>query len=66
MQLKKCCKNGLKMIIDSDYRFYVTSCYGLHNKMEDREFLEKKFKAVFHREIDMDKACIWLEAVVFF
>lgn len=38
MNIKKVCKTTLKMIYDSDYRFYVTSCYGLHNKMKDKEF----------------------------
>ena len=54
MRVKKACKSILKMICDSDYRFYITSCYGLHNKMDDREFLEKKFKSVFHRRLDLE------------
>ena len=54
MNIKKVCKTTLKMICDSDYRFYVTSCYGLHNKMKDKEFLEKKFKSVFHRKLDLE------------
>lgn len=54
MHVMKACKSIVKMICDSDYRFYVASCYGLHNKMEDREFLERKFQAVFHRELDLE------------
>ena len=54
MRVKKACKSAAKMIYDSDYRFYITSCYGLHDKMDDREFLERKFKAIFHRKIDLE------------
>lgn len=54
MRAKKVCKSILKIVFDSDYRFYVTSCYGLHDKMEDKKFLEKKFKSAFHRELDLD------------
>ena len=54
MRAKKVCKSILKIICDSDYRFYIASCYGLCNRMEDREFLEKKFKAVFHRKLDLE------------
>ena len=53
MRVKKVCNSILKIICDSDYRFYITSCYGMHNKMEDREFLERKFKAVFHRKLNL-------------
>ncbi len=42
------------MIYDLDYRFYVTSCYGIHNKMVDKKFLERKFKAVFHRKLNLE------------
>lgn len=53
MHVMKACKSIFKMICDSDYRFYIESCYGMHNKMEDRKFLERKFQAVFHKKLDL-------------
>ena len=54
MRVKRVFKSIFKMIYDLDYRFYVTSCYGMHNKMVDKKFLERKFKAVFHRKLNLE------------
>ena len=51
---KKYVKAGLKYLGDSDYRFLIDSARGKYNAMPDREYLVRRFKAVFGRELDLN------------
>lgn len=44
---KKYVKAGLKYLGDSDYRFLIDSARGKYNAMPDREYLVRRFNAVF-------------------
>jgi hypothetical protein len=45
---------GIKFITDSDYRFDILSGLGAFNRVGDREYLERKFKAVMKKELDLE------------
>ena len=45
---------GVKYLTNSDYRFLIDSARGKYNDMPDREYLLRRFKAVFGRELDLD------------
>jgi len=44
----------LKCIINEDYRFNVLSNFGFYNSMNDEEYLKRKYKAIMHKELDLD------------
>ena len=43
-----------KFIVDADFRFLVLSNLGRYDKMDDAEYLKRKYKAIFHRELDLE------------
>lgn len=45
---------GYRYLADSDYRFLIDSARGKYNSMPDDEYLRRRFKAVFGRELDLD------------
>lgn len=44
----------LKCILNKDYRFVVLSNFGFYNSMNDEEYLKRKYKAIMHKELDLD------------
>ena len=44
----------LKCIFDKDYRFNVLSNFGFYDSMDDEEYLKRKYKAIMHKELDLD------------
>lgn len=47
-------KKIIKLIFDNSYRFDILSNYGYYNNMDDEEYLRKKFKSVFNRDLNLD------------
>lgn len=45
---------GIKYLTNSDYRFLINSARGKYNSMPDEEYLRRRFKAVFGRELNLD------------
>lgn len=44
----------LKFIVNRDYRFVIMANAGLYDWMEDRKYLEKKYKSVFGKPLDLN------------
>ena len=44
---------GLKFVSDSDYRFKILASMGVYNGMDDKIFLEKYYKSIFHNTLDL-------------
>lgn len=43
-----------KCIFNEDYRFNVLSNFSIYNSMNDEKYLKKKYKAVMHKELNLD------------
>lgn len=54
MNSKIILKNFFKYILDSDYRFIINNSLGLTNKIDDLNFLKKKFKIHMGYELDLN------------
>lgn len=54
-------KKVFQFIIDPIYRFNSIAYRGGYKNMEDEEFLKKKFKLFFHRELDLDNPVTFCE-----
>ncbi len=52
--LKSLLRKGTKYITSSDYRFLLNANMGLHNKMEDGDFLARKYKACMGRNLSLE------------
>lgn len=44
----------IQFIIDKNFRFSVLASRGVFNYMSDEKFLKKKYKLVFHKELNLD------------
>lgn len=44
----------LKYVLDRDMRFLLLSENGLYNKMNDEDYLKRKYKAKFKRDLNLD------------
>ena len=55
MNLKRLLRGGMRYLLDADYRFLYRAGQGKYNRMPDREYLEKKFKAAMGRPLDVDR-----------
>ena len=44
----------IKFVSDSDFRFLILSDLGFYKNMDDAKYLKKKYKAKFHRELDLE------------
>lgn len=44
----------VKYVFDSDYRFIVNAGRGRYNSWGDKEYLERKYRAIFHKKLDLD------------
>ena len=54
IKIKKYCRAAFKYMVNADYRFKIDSSRGKYNDMPDREYLLRRFKAVFGKELDLD------------
>ena len=54
MNFKKYIITSKKVITDKDYRFNLMSNLGFFNKMNDKKFLRKKFKAIMKKDLDLE------------
>ena len=61
---------GIKYLTNADYRFLIDSARGKYNSMPDEEYLRRRFKAVFGRELDLDNPITlneklqWLNCII--
>ena len=44
---------GLKLLKNPEYRFRLLASIGVYNHLDDKIFLEKYYKTVFHTELDL-------------
>ena len=51
---KKIIKKAFKCLFDADSRFLLRAKLGKCDKLSDEELLKRKYKAVFHRELNLD------------
>lgn len=54
MKLNRFIQKIKRFVGDSDYRFLILSTRGFYKSMDDAEYLKRKFKATFRRELDLD------------
>lgn len=54
MRIKQKIKHLLQLCADPDFRFLVLSEMGCYKKMNDAEYLKRKYKAKFHRELNLE------------
>ena len=47
-------RKALKYVFDPNYRFTIDANRGKYNNLPDEEFLKRKFKVIFGRELDLD------------
>lgn len=47
-------KQLFRLLYDQDFRFLFFCDYGLYNKWDDETYLKRKYKAKFHRELDLE------------
>ncbi len=52
--IKKIIKGVTRYIIDSDYRFLINASRGRYDNLTDPEFLQKKYYAIFHQELNLN------------
>ena len=46
-------RKALKYVFDPNYRFIIDANRGKYNNLPDEEFLKRKFKVIFGRELDL-------------
>ena len=51
--IKKMINRFFKFLKDKDYRFLLLSEIGLFNQMPDEEFLQKKFKSIMGKDLNL-------------
>ena len=54
MSFARVIKKGFKFIVNSDYRFIVLAERGFNNKLDDKTYLERMYKARQGKELDLD------------
>ena len=54
MELEKGVSHKLKNIFDKNYRFRKMASFGMFDKMEDREYLEKLFRSSMRNTLNLD------------
>ena len=52
--LTKLVKAGIRYCSDGAYRVIINTACGRYNSLSDEEFLKKYYRAVFHRELNLD------------
>lgn len=53
--------NVSKLLFDNEYRFLILSNMGFYKKMNDEDYLKKKFKCIFHRELNLNQPVTYNE-----
>ena len=61
MSLSSKIQTGLKLIKDSDFRFNYLAFKGMYNKLDDEEYLRRRYKATFHRELNLENPIYYTE-----
>lgn len=46
-------KNAKAFVFDKKSRFTILSTRGFYNRLSDEEYLEKQYRVIFHRELDL-------------
>lgn len=54
MSFSRVIRKGFKFIINSDYRFIVLAERGFYNKLDDKTYLERMYKARHGKELDLE------------
>lgn len=47
-------KKAMKYVLNRDYRFLIYAGFGCYNRWDDERYLQKKFRAVMGRELNLD------------
>lgn len=47
-------KNACRYVLNPGYRFLRNADFGLYNRMDDEEYLKRKFQAIMGNELDLD------------
>lgn len=50
----KMIKAGIRYCSDKSYRVIINAACGMYNGLSDEEFLKKYYRAVFHKELNLD------------
>ena len=61
MSLYSKIQTGLKLIKDSDFRFNYLAFKGWYKKLNDEEYLRRRYKATFHRELNLEEPQYYTE-----
>jgi hypothetical protein len=54
-------KTATRLIVDKDFRFNYLALKGRYNKLGDEEYLKRRYKAVFKRELNLDNPMMYTE-----
>lgn len=54
MSFSRAIKKGFKFIVNSNYRFIVLAERGFYNKLDDKTYLERMYKARQRKKLDLD------------
>lgn len=52
--IKKILNRGIKFILNRDYRFLILSEIGIYNKVEDEDYIRRKYKSLMGKELNLD------------
>lgn len=61
MEIKKAISKAAQFITDPVYRFDTIAYRGGYNNMTDEQFLKKKFKLFFHKDLDLEHPLTFCE-----
>lgn len=51
---KNCIEKVIKLIEDSQYRFFILDNLGFYNKIDDKKFLKKKYRTIMGQELNLN------------
>ena len=54
INILKIARSGMRYCSDKSYRVIINTAFGLYNNLPDEEFLKKYYRAVFHRELNLN------------
>lgn len=47
-------RSGVKYLFDKNYRFLINGSFGLYDRMDDKDYLIRKFKAIMNKDLDLE------------
>lgn len=56
-------RKGVKFFIDSNYRFIILSGLGVYDRLDDKEYLTRLFKARMHKKIEWENPTTFSEKI---